>query len=304
MEFTMKKIFTALLLIASVAAASATERITILWGFSPGSNTANILRAVAKEANTQQSKYEFVVLDRQGAGGSVAANAVLQNPLTQLYAATGTFFIRPYFNKETGYDANRFQLAGVPASGAPIALYCKKYKNVAELLQTTSVTIADSGNGSMLNLINSVFTSQVKDARMVHYGTNYFQTLADVAGGHIDCAWHWVSDVEERVKTGNGYIVGITGLIAVQGFKTFKSQGISNLDRLTSNTGIFASNDMPAEKISEIRTLLASASKNKDVNGFIQREYSGSPELPITEYKKWFDSQHTLWKKIIKDFKK
>jgi tripartite-type tricarboxylate transporter receptor subunit TctC len=300
----MKKIFTALFLVLSVATVSAAERITILWGFSPASNTANMLRTIAKEANTQQSKYEIAVLDRQGAGGSVAANAVLQNPSNQLYAATGSFFIRPYFNKETGYDVSRFQLVGVPSTGAPIALFCKKYRNVAELRRASSITIADSGNGSMLNLINSVFTSQITNARMIHYGTNYLHTFADVAGGHIDCAWHWVSDVEERVASGHGYVVGITGQIDVQGFKNFKSQNVSNLDKLTSNTGIFASNDMATEKIAEIRTVLANASKTADVGKFIHREYGGSLQLAVGDYDKWFNDQHALWKKIITDFKK
>jgi tripartite-type tricarboxylate transporter receptor subunit TctC len=299
----MKKLFASMLLGAALT-ASATERITILWGFSPGSNTANMLRAVAKEANSQQSKYEFIVIDKQGGGGSIAANSVLQNPANQIYAATGSFFIRPNFNKESGYDVDRFQLVGVPATSAPIALYCKKYKTVAEIQQATDVTIADSGKGAMLNLINSVFTSQYANTRMVHYGTNYLQTLVDVAGGHVDCAWHWVSDVEQRVAAGNGHVVGITGLTNVQGFNTLKSQRVTGMDQLTSNTGIFASTEMPAEKTTEIRLLLAAAAKSDDVKKIVQREYGTTTTLIESDYKKWFNEQNMLWKRIIITFNK
>lgn len=292
------------MLLGAALTASATERITILWGFSPGSNTANMLRAVAKEANSQQSKYEFIVIDKQGGGGSIAANSVLQNPANQIYAATGSFFIRPNFNKESGYDVDRFQLVGVPATSAPIALYCKKYKTVAEIQQATDVTIADSGKGAMLNLINSVFTSQYANTRMVHYGTNYLQTLVDVAGGHVDCAWHWVSDVEQRVAAGNGHVVGITGLTNVQGFNTLKSQRVTGMDQLTSNTGIFASTEMPAEKTTEIRLLLAAAAKSDDVKKIVQREYGTTTTLIESDYKKWFNEQNMLWKRIIITFNK
>lgn len=299
----MKRLFASLLLGAALT-ASAAERITILWGFSPGSNTANMLRAVAKEANSHQSKYDFVVLDKQGGGGSIAANSVLQNPSNQVYAATGSFFIRPNFNKESGYDVDRFQLVGVPATAAPIALYCKKYKSIAEIQQATDVTIADSGKGSMLNLINSVFTSQHANTRMIHYGTNYLQTIADVAGGHVDCAWHWVSDVEQRAAVGDGYIAGITGGTSVQGFKTLKSQRVASMDQLTSNTGIFASKEMSVEKATEIKLLLASAAKSDNVKKLVQKEYSTTTALTESDYKKWFDEQNTLWKKIITTFNK
>jgi tripartite-type tricarboxylate transporter receptor subunit TctC len=299
----MKKLFASLLLGAALT-ASAAERITILWGFSPASNTANMLRAVAKEANSQQSKYEFVVIDKQGGGGSIAANSVLQNPANQIYAATGSFFIRPNFNRESGYDVDRFQLVGVPATSAPIALYCKKYKTVAEIQQATDVTIADSGKGAMLNLINSVFTSQYANTRMVHYGTNYLQTLVDVTGGHVDCAWHWVSDVEQRVAAGNGHVVGITGLTNVQGFNTLKSQRVTGMDQLTSNTGIFASTEMSPEKTTEIRLLLAAAARSDDVKKLVQREYGTTTTLIESDYKKWFNEQNMLWKKIITTFNK
>lgn len=299
----MNKILATLLLAFAATASLATERITILWGFTPASNTAAMLRSVAKEANTNQNKYQFIVMDRQGAGGGIAANHVLSQPTDHLYAATSTFFIRPHFNKEGAYNVDNFQLAGIVTENAPIALYCKKYKNIVDLRNAPDVTIADSGPGSMLNLINSVFTNQFPNTRMIHYGTNYLQTLLDISGGHLDCAWTWFSDVEERASNGDGYIVGVTGKNNVKNFKTLKSQNVNIVESLTSSTAVYASVAMSADKRAELFQILSSAARSPDVRKLAQREHSNSSTVNLQHSQKWFDQQNLLWKNIIANFK-
>lgn len=301
-ENIMKK-FLALLLVTAAMTANAAERITILWGFTPASNTASILRTVAKEANDSQNKYQFVFMDRQGAGGGIAANHVLSHPDDHVYAATSTFFIRPHFNKEGAYNADNFQLAGVITEHAPIALYCKKYKSVADIQQAADVTIADSGKGSMLNLINSVFTSQFSNTRMIHYGTNYLQTLVDIAGGHIDCAWTWLSDVDERALVGDGYVVGITGKSNVKTFRTLKSQNVNVVESLTSTTALYASTAMPEDKRSEIFQILSSAAHSTEVQKLAQKEHGSNSTVTLQNSQRWFDQQNSLWKNIVANFK-
>ena len=96
-------------LLALASTAFAAEKITLIWGFSPASNQANFYRAIVAKLNQQQSKYEFIFDTKPGAGGAIGARYVLANPQTTLLGGTSTFFIRPNFDKETGYQADQFQ---------------------------------------------------------------------------------------------------------------------------------------------------------------------------------------------------
>ena len=81
-----KKILATIFMLASLSAWSA-EKISIVWGFAPGSNQANFYRAIVNELNATQTKYEFVFENRPGAGGAIAARYVLANPDTAILGA-------------------------------------------------------------------------------------------------------------------------------------------------------------------------------------------------------------------------
>ena len=89
------KTIIAVVTLVTASTASAAETISILWGFSIGSNQALTLRHIAEDANKSQSKYNFIIESKSGAGGSIAANHVLQNPNNTVVGMSSIFFIRP-----------------------------------------------------------------------------------------------------------------------------------------------------------------------------------------------------------------
>ena len=91
----MKKLL-AILTIALSFAATAQENVTIYYAFSPADSMANYSRALAKEANRIQTKYNFISDTKPGAGNAIAANFVKANPNTILHTSSA-FFVRPEF---------------------------------------------------------------------------------------------------------------------------------------------------------------------------------------------------------------
>jgi hypothetical protein len=79
----MKTIIAAIILLATTLVAQAKD-IQVLWPFSVSSEQANMVRMLIQNANKNQSKYNFIFASKQGAGGSIAAQAALSNEVSIL----------------------------------------------------------------------------------------------------------------------------------------------------------------------------------------------------------------------------
>ena len=73
----MKRIIMGVFMLFSfIDTTIAAEKIEVLWAFNIGSNQANSVRLILDNANKAQSKYNFILLPKSGAGGTIAANTV------------------------------------------------------------------------------------------------------------------------------------------------------------------------------------------------------------------------------------
>jgi tripartite-type tricarboxylate transporter receptor subunit TctC len=140
---------------------------------------------------------QTVVIDnRPGAGGTVAAEAVLRQPPdghTLFYGNFATFAIAPLLIPNIGYDARRdFQPVNGVGASANIAVCApnRPYRTLRELVahakaNPEQVTFA-AGVGSGQHAAAALFAhvAQVK-LTMVPYN-NFSQALNDVAAGRVD----------------------------------------------------------------------------------------------------------------------
>ena len=141
MKSIIRKILAVVLLSASTLALAA-EDITILWGFNIGSNQANTVRLLIEQLNKTQSKYNFIIGHKPGAGGTISANTVDANPQNTLVSMSSSFIIRPYFEKsQSTHNLDNFKPILVQATGAPMYFLSKKYTSIDQLLITPNVSI-------------------------------------------------------------------------------------------------------------------------------------------------------------------
>jgi tripartite-type tricarboxylate transporter receptor subunit TctC len=288
-----KKFIVATILACSLSALAA-ERITVLLSFSAASGLANSLRSLCQEMNRAQTKYEFVFEAKPGAGGAIAANYVLQNPKNTIISGTSTFFLRSNFDRTTGYDINSFQGVLVRVVGSPVVLYSSKYASLKELKQADSVTTAISGYGSHSNLMASILNEAGAKVIIVNY-PSLIDATKDVLGKHVDTAWQWLYDIQPLVDSNKVAILAITGTRSISGHLPFASQGLKGFENASTSTAVYASTEMPAEKVREIHELLKVANRHPDIQAGYAREHGTTPDLSFAETQAWFNQQARFW---------
>lgn len=283
----------------------ASETVSIVWGFSIGSNQANTVRHIIEEANNSQQKYKFVLENKTGAGGSIAANYVLQNPTNSLVAMSSSFFIRPAFEPSGAHDLDKFQVALVQATGAPLVLVSKKYKTLPELLKQEQFNIGVSGVGSMSDMLANTIKGGNKNVTIVPFKGMLDATTA-AAAGHVDSAITFSIDSQAFIDSGEVQIIAYTGKRDFGNYKnlSFSAQGIKGLEDLTANYAIFASKEMPADKIKEINAILSRANASAKVHDSYKKDLLTPVVINFQKSQEWYNSERTYWKTFADRLKK
>lgn len=289
----IKKILLASLMLMSFSTIAA-ERITLYWGFNPGSRQANQYRILTTELNKIQSKYEFVFVTKPGAGGAIAAKHILQNPNTTLIGGSSTFFIRANFDKSTGYTLDQFQPVIVQSNNAPVALFSGKYKTFSDVKKSDIITIGISGFGSHSNLLSAVLAESHSGIIIVNYPT-LIEANRDAIGKHIDFSWNWLTNAEPAARSGQGYITGITGTNSINGYKTFSSLGINGFERANINQAIFASADMSPTRLKEFHELFRVANQTLGLQEMYDQDHATSLDFNWDQTIEWYKEQIKFW---------
>lgn len=299
-----KKLLTVLVLSLGSTMAVASETISIVWGFSMGSNQANTVRVLIEELNQMQNKYKFVIQSRPGAGGTIAANAVLSSPQNTLVSMSSSFIIRPLFenNPLSTHDLDNFVPVLVQGNGSPLVFVSSRYQTLEQLLRTQNINIGVSGIGSISYIAAKQLVSTTSGAQIVSFRSSV-DAVAAAAGGHVDVAVSFVADAEPY--TDKVSILGYTGTGEGIGNQQplLKNNGFDNVSQLTSNFAIFASKELDTNKLQEIHDLLSRANIQPAVIESYQRDLLIPAVLDIDQSNDWYSSQIKFWKGMVNDTK-
>jgi tripartite-type tricarboxylate transporter receptor subunit TctC len=298
MTFNIKTI----LAIATLSVASlshASETISIAWGFSIGSNQASTIRHIAEDANKSQSKYNFIVESKAGAGGSIAANHVLQNPSNTLVGMSSSFFIRPAVETVGVHDLDKFKPVLVQSIGAPLVIVSKKYKNINELLKEEKPSLGISGIGSISDMLANILKEKNPNLNLINYKGMVDATVA-AAGGHVDAAVTFFIDAKPMIDAKEVTVIGYTGTKDLDDFKglSLTKQGIAGVDKLVANYAIFSSREMPNAKAKEIHDILSRASINEKVRESYIKDNLTVVNIPLNNSQEWYDTERSYWKSL------
>jgi tripartite-type tricarboxylate transporter receptor subunit TctC len=299
MQFIAKFIFSIFTIICSVA--HATEKIEIVWGFNPGSNHANALRLLINQANQDQSKYQFVFVNRQGAGGSIAANHVASNPDHALVAMSSSFIVRPYFEQgQNIHNLDNFQPLVVQGVGSPLFLVSNKFRDVDTLFQQNNVNIGVSGMGSVSHLAANDVAKKIPGSKVVNF-KNMVDAMTSAAGNHVDLAITAFSDSQSLVESGKLHVIGYTGDKKLDNFPGMhlKSRG---MESITSSHAIYHSIRMDNTRRTEIRKILVKANQSRSVIEEYKKDLLIPVDYDLNSTAKWYDQQRVFWQAKINEF--
>jgi tripartite-type tricarboxylate transporter receptor subunit TctC len=210
---SLKRVLCALLvavpLFAGAQGSYPNKPVHVIVSTVPGPLDA-FARIICEKLSTSL-KQPFVVENKAGAGGNIAADFVKNAPAdgyTLLFAIDTTFTVNPALYKKLSFDPDRdFAAISMPVTYAQMLTVnpTVPVKNVSELVALSKqkpLTYASGGNGSPSHLAGAYFLT-VTNTEMTHVpykGTG--QSVIDVIGGRVDTLFAVTAGVLPQVKAG------------------------------------------------------------------------------------------------------
>lgn len=302
---SIKKYITVLVLSLFSLAAVATETINIVWGFSIASNQANTVRALIDELNQSQTRYKFMLVHKPGAGGSIAANYVAENPNNAVVSMSSSFIIRPYFEKTGTHDLNNYRPILVQGTGSPLVFVSAKYTNIKQILDATSISIGVSGIGSISHLAANGLTDPKRQINVVNF-KNMLDAATAAAGQHVDLAVGFFPDVQSLIDAKKLHVLGYTGSDNIIGYPNLRldQHKFKNIKMLTANYAIFASKNMDPARLEELHNLLIRANNTILVRNSYARDHINTVNLNLTQSLEWYNAERAYWQQQVSRLKK
>lgn len=190
--------------------------VTVVLGYAAGGNT-DVMARMASKSLTENLKQSFVVENRIGAGGALAAAHVAQaapDGYTLFFAASPQIAIVPQLQK-VNYDPKKdFVPVGVFGTGPFIlgissSIPAKTLAEFVAYAKTRKINYGSSGVGSIAHLSAALFVARAGlDAVHIPFRGSG-QVTAALLGGQIDMFFGNASDLVPQAESGKVAILGV-----------------------------------------------------------------------------------------------
>lgn len=266
--------------LVSQAAAQAfpSKPVRIVVGFSPGGSNDIVARLIAPKLSEALGQ-PVVIENKPGAGGNIAASAVLAAPAdghTVLMCTTGILSIQPFLYKKLPFDPERDIAPVTQIANAPYLLLVNAalpVKNVAELVSYAKqhpgeLNFASSGNGTGGHLAGEMLKSKA-GVNMVHVAYKGTGTaMADVLSGQVGIIFDQPVSSMPNVTAGTLRALAIASprrLPSLPNLPTVSESGVPDFDPVTW-TGLCASKNTPQAAIDRLQQEVAKVIALPEIN--------------------------------------
>ena len=294
----MKKIISILALAAFSLLATAKDTITVIYSWTAADTAANFHRSLIEEANRIQDKYNFIFDTRPGAGGSIAANHVLETPNTIL-ATASAFFVRPNFFPNESHDVTKFREI-FPQCSAPAVIASKKYKSWSEVPTNAKLSIGMSGMGTTTHLIATQLVKKYPNLIIVPFKSTS-EALLGVLNDSTDFSVNFLGD-SDQYTTGKDpvHLLGITGNKTINRIVPLSTQGFSkDLEVMNIPAELLVPTSWPDSKFTDVREILLRAGRSQSVLDSYKPDYCQNiNQMNDKEIQIWYTNQISDWKRL------
>lgn len=298
----MKKLLLGIGALVLAVSSYAQQSVPIVWPFAPGSNQANFARAIVEEANKQQTKYLFHFENKPGAGGSIAANYVLNYNGIALLTSSSSFFVRPVYYPNESHKPSDFTPVLIQCTGQPFVVVSAKYKTIAELKTQPKLTI-----GATIGSLTEALGRELKNnlpgsADMTFIGySNTLQPTQEMIGGVLDLNVDLPTSTLQWIETGKINVIGASGTKDYPNYKTFHNQGIKGFEDLVSNYQIVASAKTDTATVNELHAILRKASRDSGrLAALYQNDYCAQADVDLKTANVMYDRWSKSWPSWLK----
>jgi tripartite-type tricarboxylate transporter receptor subunit TctC len=305
-----------LLLLCTMCAAGAadypTRPVNLVVAFPPGGASDVLARLLGRKLD-QILGQPFVIDNRPGAGGNVAADAVAHatpDGYTLLLGNNAILATNAALYKKVNFDAETdFAPIGLIGSQANILVVnpALPVNSMAELIALAKanpgkLNFASSGHGLAAHLAGELFKAEAKiDLVHVPY-KGAAPALQDVIAGHVQMMFATASSVVSHIRDGKVRALGVTTLkrtAVMPEIPTIDELGLKGFDA-TSWHGLVAPAHTPKDIIVALHGALAASLADPDVKkslGDLGVDImGGSPE----DFSAYIKSEIPKWTAIVK----
>lgn len=281
----------------SAFTAVARENITIYYSWGAADTAANFHRVLADESNKIQDRYNFVFDVKPGAGGSIAANHVLNQP-NAIVATASAFFIRPNFFPNESHDISQFREL-FPQCSAPAVITSKKYRTWADVPTDRPISIGMSGMGTTTHLIAAQIAKKYPNLIIVPFKSTSDAVLS-VLSDSTDMAVNFMGDSAQYAETNRLNVLGATGNKSIGNVRPLSSQGfVRDLDVMDVPAQLLIPNSFPEAKAREIRDIFVQAGRRQAVLDSYRPDYCQSNnQMSDRDIQPWYAKQTADWKRL------
>lgn len=301
----MKFLLCVLLFVSTLANANTTT-VPIIWPFSIGSNQATFVRLIIAEANKQQNKYNFILDNKPGAGGYLAARYVQDHKGLAILSSSSSFFTRPIFYPNESHRAEDFKPAYIECTGQPYLILSSKYKTLDELRKQERVTIG-ANFGSITEAMARELQLALPNTKVdiVPYSSGTLGPTQEVLAGRLDLNVDLPAEAMQYIESGKLNVIGASGTVDSKYIKTFNSQGFKGFSGLTSSYSMYVKDDTDPKVIKELHdifTKAASAAGGRLQNAY-DRDLCPGANFTLKESNDIFNKWIKYWPEKLSNLK-
>lgn len=247
------------------------KTVRLVLGFSPGSASDQIARAVAPEASRRLGATIDIEL-RPGRNGATAACEVAcakPDGRTLFMATLGTHALAPYVDRELPYDPLAHFAAVSLIATAPLVLACNRglqISNVRALIDRArngphTLSYGTSAIGGAPHLAAELFQMLAKvEMRHVRYDRTE-QLYDDLEAGVVSLSFNNIMSMLERCARGRLSALAVTGAqrsAAAPALPTVAESGLEGYD-VANWVGVVVPKATPVEVVNELSAAFAAA---------------------------------------------
>jgi tripartite-type tricarboxylate transporter receptor subunit TctC len=285
--------------------------VRIIAPYAAGGNSDVITRLTAQRLSEAFGQ-TFVVENRLGANGAIAAEAVARSPAdgyTLLWGVTPPITINPALTKVNYDPIKDFAPISIVGVNAFVLVVNKDFppKTVAELIsyvraRPNKLAYAEGSAGSLTHLIMALFLQRAGlDMTNVSYRGNA-PALTDVVAGHLPTMFSNISDAIPQAASGAIRLLAVSSkdrAPQIPDVPTLAESGFPGFNVLTWN-GLMAPAGTPKEIIDKIAAEIGRAVKDPQFVGKLDQ--MGADPLGNTpaEFAAMVAAETALWADTVK----
>ena len=287
--------------------------ITLVVAFAAGSGTDIHARTLTAAMSKEMPPAQFVIENRPGANGVVAARYVAGGPgdgYTLLMTTQSSHSAAPYLYKNIGYDPIAdFVAVGLIAETAPTLLTAGSSKAnsvrdvVAQAMQKPGGLNFGSINTSSLAATQLFAQRAGVKVEIINY-KSATQASTDLVSGAIDYLFGGLAITRSLVQSGKLKALAVLRSSRVAAFPqipTMAEAGFTGME-VTIWIGMFAPKGTPSAIVERVNRAMNSAQKRPEM---VQTMDAGTLDFRLTtprEFADYVAEQQRIWEKLVKDF--